>query len=336
MKPKRVRSIYIVFGTILLFLGIVFYQMLYAPNNFSTDRIITVSRAMMFSEVVDSLEFYGIIRSKVLFELAGNLLGATREMHIGKYLFRPGTSNKEILDNLRTGKSALLISVTLPEGIKATSQARIFRRELGIDSARFVQLVFDTAFVRSLGIESHTLEGYLFPETYFFSWQTNEEEIIRTLVEQFRLFYTDSLQEREQELGMTTKEIITLASIIEGETMVDGERPIIAGVYYNRLKRGMRLQADPTIQYVLPDGPRRLMYRDLEIESPYNTYRRSGLPPGPINNPGRAALLAALFPAQHQYLYFVADGSGGHVFSRHYIEHQRAVYRYRRILRQRI
>jgi len=310
--------------------------MLYAPNNFSTDRIVTVSRGMTFSEVVDSLDVLGVIRSKVLFALAGTLLGATREMHVGKYLFRPGATNKEILDNLRTGTSALLISVTLPEGIKATSQARVFQRELGIDSARFVRLVFDTVFVRSLGIESHSLEGYLFPETYFFSWQANEEEIIQTLVKQFRLFYTDSLRDRERELGMTTEEIITLASIIEGETMLDSERPIIAGVYHNRLKRGMRLQADPTIQYVLPDGPRRLMYRDLDIESPYNTYRRKGLPPGPINNPGRAAILAALFPAPHQYLYFVADGTGGHVFSRHYSEHQRAVYRYRKILRQRM
>lgn len=336
MKSKRAKSIRIAFGVVLLCVGILYYQTMYAPNNFPTERFVTVSRGMTFAEVVDSLEFQGVIRSRTLFELAGNILDATREIHIGKYLFRPGISNKEIIDDLRTGTSALLISVTLPEGIRATTQARIYQRELGIDSARFVQLVFDTTFVRSLGFESHSLEGYLFPETYYFYWQTNEEDIIRQMVGQFQEFFTDSLERRAQEIGMTIKDIITLASIIEGETTLESERTVIAGVYHNRLKRGMRLQADPTIQYVLPDGPRRLWYRDLEIESPYNTYRRTGLPPGPINNPGRASILAALYPTNHSYLYFVADGQGGHIFSRNYSDHQRAVNRYRRILRGRI
>ena len=133
---------------------------------------------------------------------------------------------------------------------------------------------------------------------------------------------------------MTMHQVLTLASIVEGESGIDEERPMIAGVYWNRLKNRMRLEADPTIQYVLPDGPRRLFHRDLRLGSPYNTYRNYGLPPGPINNPGKKAILATLYPEKHQYLYFVATGVGGHRFSRTYAEHQKAARAYRRARRE--
>jgi UPF0755 protein len=340
MKRKTVRKlaryVFAPLGVFLLFAGIIYYRMMYAPNAFEGDRIITVSKGMSFKQVVDSLETYGVIRSRTLFELAGRVRNVSRGIHIGKYLFQSGVSNGEILENLRTGRGTMFVSITLPEGRKVTTYARILQRDLGIDSARFVEFAFDTSFVRSLDIDADALEGYLLPDTYLFSWQADEEYVIRRLVDQFWTFYSDSLQLRAEELRMTTGKVLTLASIVEGETTLDSERPIIAGVYHNRLKKRMRLQADPTIQYVLPDGPRRLWYKDLQIQSPYNTYQRYGLPPGPISNPGRASILAVLYPAQHSYLYFVADGAGGHIFSRSYSEHQRAVYRYRKVLRQRI
>jgi UPF0755 protein len=138
----------------------------------------------------------------------------------------------------------------------------------------------------------------------------------------------DSLKTRAEEIGWTLNQALTLASIIEGEAMVDTEMPLISSVYHNRLDIGMPLQADPTIQYIIPDGPRRLLYRDLEIDSPYNTYKYKGLPPGPINNPGIRAIKAALYPADTDYLYFVANGDGTHSFSENYSQHRRAKRRF--------
>jgi len=332
---KRRTTYAIVGAGIILFVMIPAYQILWAPNVFSGEQIVIVSKGMNFRQIGDSLEAHRVIRSRVLFEIAGKLLGKTRDIHIGKYLFRSGLSNSQILDYLSTGKATMLVAVTIPEGLRAATQARVFKRDLGIDSARYAQLVRDSAFVRSLGIEANTLEGYLLPDTYLFYWQTDEERVISRLVEAFKEFYVDSLKRQAAEVAMTTNEVLTLASIVEGEAILDSERPIIAGVYFNRMRKRMRLQADPTLQYILEDGPRRLYYRDLQIQSPYNTYRHYGLPPGPINNPGKASILAVLYPAKHRYLYFVSNGQGGHVFSRTYGEHQRAVNRYRRSLRHR-
>lgn len=313
------------------------YQILWAPNKFDGDRIVIVSKGLNFKQVTDSLATAGVIRNRTLFELAGELLGLTKGIHIGKYLFHSGVSNKEILGDLRSGKSALLITVLIREGLKAATQARVFAKELGIDSARFAQLAHDSEFIQSLGVEVPPmggLEGFLLPDTYLFYWQPDEDQIIRRMVESFKEFFVDSLKRRAEEFGMTINKILTLASIVEGEAILDEERPIIAGVYYNRLQRRMRLEADPTIQYTIENGPRRLLYADLQTGSPYNTYRNYGLPPGPINNPGRASILAALYPANHSYLYFVATGKGGHTFSRTYPEHRRAVARYRRMQAQ--
>ncbi len=321
-------------AVVVVVLALLLYEVLWAPNNFDGDRVVAVSKGMSFARVADSLAAAGVIRNRKLFETAGELLGMTRQMHIGKYSFHSGVSNKEILDDLGTGKSAIIIPVLIREGLRARAQARIYGRELGIDSARFVQLVSEPEFVRSSGIEGISLEGYLLPETYLFYWQTDEEQIIRRMVEGFQSFYVDSLQRRAGELGMTTDKVLTFASIVEGEAILDDERSIIAGVYYNRLKKHMRLEADPTIQYIIDDGPRRLFHNDLWVQSPYNTYRNYGLPPGPINNPGRASILATLYPASHKYLYFVANGQGGHTFSRTFAEHKKATYRYRRIRAQ--
>jgi UPF0755 protein len=211
---------------------------------------------------------------------------------------------------------------------------RRLSRELGVDSLKIAALCRDSAVIAAWGIPDSTVEGYLLPDTYLFHWQTEERELLDRLLGAFREFYTDSLQARATALGMTTHQVLTLASIVDKETQIPDERPIVAGVYHNRLKIRMRLDADPTIQYILPNGPRRLLYSDLNIRSPYNTYRNYGLPPGPIANPGRQAILATLYPTQHQFYYFVADGRGGHTFTRTYEEHQRAVRVYRRVRRE--
>jgi UPF0755 protein len=319
-------------GVFLLFVAAFLLWAFYAPYTFSNEghRTFMVSKGQTFQEIVDSLDAHGFIRSPFLFLLVGRLSGGTTALQVGKYEFETGASNNEIYRALRSGKGNLLIQVTLPEGSQTRALAKLFSRQIGADSARFMELAYDEDFARSLGVDSPTLEGYLLPQTYGFYWQQTEEEVIRTQVRQFQQFFVDSLRNRTRELGMSVRQALTLASIVEGEALLDQERPIIAGVYYNRLRKGMRLEADPTIQFVLPDGPRRLLYADLKIESPYNTYRREGLPPGPVNNPGAASIIAALYPVSHGYLYFVANGHGGHWFAKSYAEHVKNVRRYRR------
>jgi UPF0755 protein len=174
------------------------------------------------------------------------------------------------------------------------------------------------------------LEGYLMPDTYSFFWQDDEREIVQRMITEFREFFVDSLQQRMHTLGYDLNDVMTMASIVEGEAVFDDERPIIAGVYYNRLKRRMRLQADPTVWFVVSDTSKRLTKNSLKVKSPYNTYTNYGLPPGPINNPGRQSILASLYPEKHNYIYFVADNNGRHRFARNYEEHQKNVRLYRK------
>lgn len=302
------------------------------PNRFDVpEKVVVISRGATFQSVVDSLVSAGIISNKRSFEYAGRILGITKAMRIGKYYFKTGMSNLAILRDVSEGLNNYPIPVRVGEGDRIHRVAARLSRELGVDSAAIVILCESREFIRNLGMEAESLEGYLLPDTYNFFWQTEEADIVQALVNAFKNFYADSLKLRQEQLGMNLQEVVTLASIVEVETSVDGERSTIAGVYLNRLRRGMPLQADPTIQYILPDGPRRLLYSDLKVDSPYNTYRRLGLPPGPINNPGRRSILAVLYPEKHQYLYFVADGTGGHKFSKTFSEHQRAVKNWRKI-----
>ncbi len=319
-------AIAIVAGTALV--GYVFY----GPNTFVKGErmVFVVSKGQTWQEVVDSLEEQGIIRSRVMFDVVVNVLRRGRVAVVGRYEFASGISNVDLYNSLRLGRNIVSLSVTLREGKRATAYARLLSRSLGIDSARFMSLVNDAQFARSLGVEANSLEGYLFPETYFFNWQTDEEEVVRRLVEQTQKVFTDSLRERAAQMKMTLHEVLTLASIIEGEAFFDDERATISGVYHNRLRKGMRLEADPTIQFIIPDGPRRIYHNDLRIESPYNTYRNYGLPPGPVCSPSAASIIAALYPEHHNYYFFVADGKGGHWFATTYAQHLANVRKFRR------
>lgn len=330
------RPLLIAAASIVALLLIATIYVFWWPNPSADDggTIVTIPRGSSFRQALDSLESAGAIRSRWALTLAARFSGADRKVHVGRYRFAPGMSNTAILDDLSSGASRMLIAVTIPEGWRMTSIARRFSRVLGTDSAAFVDLCRDEGFIRRLGVDAPHLEGYLLPETYEFYWQTDEADIVRAMVGSFKAFYVDSLQRRQQELKLTLNQVLSLAAIVEGESSIDVERPIIAGVYWNRLKKRMRLEADPTIQYILPDGPRRLLYEDLRIDSPYNTYRNYGLPPGPINSPGRASIVAALFPSKHDYIFFVATGNGGHRFSTNYQDHLRAVRSFRQVRRQ--
>ncbi len=318
--------LYILGGLILVVGGFVAF-VLWVPNAFQGDRFVTVSRGENFSQVADSLVKAGVIKNTFSFQAAGRILGLTTRMQIGKYRFRSGMSNAEILDDLRHGKTVETIVIVIPEGLTAARQARLLSRRLGIDSARFMSIVNDSDFAHELGVPSFSLEGYLLPGSYKLDWQEDEEAIIKELVGAFWTFFNDSLRAVAAEKGYSLRDVVTVASIVEGETSIDTERSIIAGVYYNRLRKRMRLEADPTIEYIIPDGPRPLRLGDLQRPSPYNTYRNYGLPPGPISSPGRASLLAALSPQKHRYFFFVATGDGGHHFSQTFDQHRRAIRR---------
>jgi UPF0755 protein len=332
IKQRPWQSGFVLF---VLCLVVFAYVVFWASNTSSlaTVRAVAVPRGATFKSVGDSLEASGVLKTRWTFDLAGRILGLTRTLKVGMYLFPRGASNVAILEDIAEGRSRILITVAIPEGWRMERSAIRFSQQLGIDSQRFIELCDRESFARSLGVEASSLEGYLMPDTYKFLWQPDEQDIIARMVEEFKRFYVDSLRTRREAMKLSLNEVVTLASIVEAETQLDEERPIIAGVYFNRLKKRMRLEADPTVEYAIPDGPRRLSYSDLRFDSPYNTYQNYGLPPGPISSPGRKSILAVLYPEKHSYLYFVANGSGGHTFSRTYSEHRKAVRAYRRMKR---
>jgi UPF0755 protein len=224
----------------------------------------------------------------------------------------------------------VLKKITIPEGMRKEQIATAFQDALGLDAGVFISLCEDKRFIQSLGLEVPTLEGFLFPNTYHFHENETSIRIIQTMVSEYQKLFKNDLKHRLSDFGLTELEMVTLASIIEGEAIYDSERPLISSVYHNRLKKGMRLQADPTIQFIIDDGPRRLLKKDLKIQSPYNTYKIYGLPPGPINSPGRESLLAALSPADADFFFFVANGEGYHTFSKTEKDHNTAKKKFQR------
>ncbi len=309
------------------------YSVFLAPQNAPQEKTVIIPRGVGIIHIANLLQKEGVLKQPQTFRIAARLLGYEKRLKAGKYLIPAQANNFDILKILVLGRP-FEERVTIPEGVKARRIAATLSRKVNMDSSAFMTVVNDSAWAHQLGVPANSLEGYLFPDTYRLFWGIAPKEVTRIMVRQFFAQLPDSAEKRAQELGFTLHEIVTLASIIEGEAVVDSERTIISAVYHNRLKRGMLLQADPTIQYIIPDGPRRLLKRDLQIDSPYNTYKYRGLPPGPINNPGRKSIVAALFPADVPYLYFVARGDGSHIFSTTYAQHRRAKRAFDRIRRQ--
>ena len=264
-----------------------------------------------------------LIHSPRLLQYLAQLNGSSRRLKAGIHPLDGQMTTWEILLELERSRDVTQ-NVTVPEGLEKKQIATILSEKLNLDQKKLLLLMNSAAFCKTLSVQAKDLEGYLFPETYNFPTTVSEQQVLRRMVEHCQAVFDERLQRRAHELGMSIHEVITFASIIEGETSWDSERDTIAAVYHNRLKKGMRLQADPTVQYALPGEPRRLFYKDYDYDSPYNTYRHSGLPPGPINSPGRASIVAALFPADVDYLYFVATGEGGHVFTHSLQEHAAA------------
>lgn len=286
-----------------------------------------------FSRIVDNLCENEIISNSTNLNIVAFIYGAETKIKAGNYLIPNGLNYFQLINLFVKGSPGEQVSVTIPEGIWQHNLADLLENKLNIDSKYFLVLSKDKPFLNSLNIVSDNLEGYLLPNTYYFYENSSAERVIRKLKNEMDKIFIDPLVIKQMaKLDMTKNEILTLASIIDGETNKESELGLISGVYHNRLNKGIRLQADPTIQYLKRErrSKNKVYYKDLEIESPYNTYKNAGLPPSPINNPGKNAVLAAIYPEKTEFIYFVADGTGGHKFAKKLSDHNENVNAYRR------
>lgn len=276
-----------------------------------------------FATIARHLHAQGWITSPALVRLEARWRGFDRSVVPGYYRYIPGERVGDLLKRLARGEIEQ-VRVTIPEGWRLEAIVRTLADSMWVAPESLTAALEDSAWLRQLQVPGPGPEGYLFPDTYWMARGESPRRILARLIEEGTRFWRDSLEAHAASMGLDRGEVWTLASIIESEAARAEERTRIAAVFWNRLRQGMRLQSDPTVLYALGRPPGRVLYRDLEVSSPYNTYRVAGLPPGPICSPGRASLLAALFPLKGcADLFFVARGDGAHVFSRTLAEHNR-------------
>ena len=316
-------------SSLLIFYGVLLLWPQGNPYDFVK---VTIPKGASLNEVGITLKNNNIIHNKQSFQLAVKILGYEKDIPAGRFRIEKASTNYAIIDQLVNGKQ-LTKKVTIREGWTISMIAKELDEKLGIKTHFFEDATHNKNLLDKWGIQAKSFEGYLFPNTYQFNENELPSDIINVMVQEYKRNLSDEMLLQMNQIKMSEQEVLTLASIIEGEAIYDKERAIISGVYHNRLKKGMRLQADPTIQYILEDGPRRLLNRDLKIVSPYNTYLNKGLPPGPINNPGIESIKAALFPTESDYLYFVARGDGYHTFSKTEKQHNKAKRDFQKVRR---
>ncbi len=295
-----------------------------------------VSPKMSLNAAISQLENRSIITSPTIARFAARLIAwqTGRVIQRGTFTIEPGTEQFVVIMGLFSRRNLQTATVTFQEGITLSKYAEIASEKIGCSKGEFLRLAYSDSLRQARGITTATIEGYLMPNTYEFYLKTPAHEVLDKLLDEQDEFWASVGTTGTTKLDR--HQTLTLASIVEAETPVDDEKPRVAGVYWNRFKIGMKLEADPTVQYIYdlknPNRTsRRLLFADLEIDSPFNTYKYTGLPPAPINSPGRAAIRAALNPETHFYYYFVAklDGSNTHTFTRTGAEHQQAVALFR-------
>ena len=302
------------------------------PNPSYVSKVSVITGSTL-GEISKQLYEKKIISNEQMFRWAVQVMGKEKEIPVGTFQLVDTQSNYDIIKQLVYG-SPELIKVRLLEGWSVKQIAAHLNDVMGFEPNEILDISKDSRFLKKHNIKASTIEGYLFPDTYLFFNGDTPTSVLDNVVSEYKNFWKDAFRNRARELNMTEHEVVTLASIIEGEAIYDKERPTISGVYHNRLNRGMRLQADPTIQYIIDDGPRRLLNRDLRIDSPYNTYKNKGLPPGPINSPGAQSLKAALYPEENEYLFFVARGDGYHTFTTNEKDHNNAKKQLQKLRRE--
>jgi UPF0755 protein len=291
----------------------------YGPST----RVI-IPRGASFAEAADSLSKANLVGWRKMFRVYARVTGGDRHIKPGTYLLRHGTPWKDIIAALHGGHG-LVNTITIPEGYTISQITPLLAKTLKVPVESVQAAVRDTSLLARLDIPNPTLEGYLFPDTYAFPLGTTASQAVHEMVYDFERRWKPDWDAKAAALKINRNDLVTMASIVEREARVPEERPVIAAVYYNRLQKGMLLQADPTVQYALGHHVGRVLYKDLEVKSPYNTYIHKGLPPGPVAAPGVASLAAAANPANVPYLYFVASPDGHHEFRMTLQEHTSAI-----------
>ena len=302
---------------------IIFATSLLSVNNREVNSsVITIEKGMSLNSVSHLLLENEIIVNQNIFKLKVITKGLASKIPTGRFLIN-GKISDAILIDLIFNKGPIKLKLTIPEGSQSKNLFKDINTLLNTDYD-FNKYFNSTEILEQYKVDASSLEGYLYPDTYYLYHDSSPEEIIDLLLSEFWKKFDENLQDRANQLGFSVHEVVTLASIIEGEAMLDSERSTISSVYHNRLKINMKLQADPTIQYIIPGPPKTLSNRDLRIKSDYNTYQNYGLPPGPINNPGIASIKAALYPEDTNFLFFVAQGDGSHAFTTNEKDHEEA------------
>ncbi len=329
-RSKKSIILYTLLIPILIVITLVITIIYWPQNNMRKSIKVTINHGESLSIISSKLLKSGVITNEKLFGLATKIMGLEKSIPVGSYQLNNVQTNKDIINRLVYGRPEVN-RITLLEGWNIKQVSSHLSKKMGFEYNDLLVIVNDKDFIKSLDLDLDNLEGYLYPETYYFFDGEKERSVIRRLIKEYKKFWSKTNIAKAESMKLTQHQIVTLASIIEGEAIYDSERPIISAVYHNRLKKGMKLQADPTVQYIIKDGPRRLLNKDLRIKSPYNTYLNRGLPPGPINSPGFKSLNAALYPEKNDYLYFVAKGDGYHTFSKNEKDHEKAKRAFQRV-----
>lgn len=290
--------------------------------------LVEVRRGDIFLDVAMRLKGHGIIDDIDDFVELGREKSAVGRIQVGEFVLYTGDPYEEILKTLVEGQAQR--KFTVPEGYNLNQIAAIFQKAGICSRERFLAAAKEKGLMAKIDPGAKTLEGYLFPATYQHTRSDTVSELLEVMVNRFKTAFSPEMENRAKDVGMTMREVVTLASIVEKETSKADERPLIARVFWNRINKKMRLMSDPTVIYGIKDFDGNLRKADLKRPGPYNTYILKGLPPGPIANPGLESMKAALWPAEGAWLYFVANNEGGHVFSKTYREHVNAVNKYQK------
>ncbi len=331
MKKVLLLSGILFFLIICAGVGIYIELQMYAETparaNHSENVVVTVRQGQSLKSTAEMLADHQIVQNPFKLTVIARLRGQDKHLKAGEYVLSAAMTPSQILEIMVKGE-VRLHRLTVPEGYNIVQIAEVVDAAgFGVKEA-FIRAAMDPAIAEKMGVHGDTLEGYLFPDTYYFPREATLEKIISTMVRRFRSVFKPEWKKRAAGFGFTVHEVVTLASIIEKETGAPFERPLISSVFHNRLKKKMRLESDPTVIYGIKDFDGNLTRKHLETRTPYNTYKIRGLPAGPIANPGRASLEAALFPEETQYIYFVSKQDSTHYFSTNLKEHNRAVRKY--------
>lgn len=330
-RRKKSKSGFYLLLLILSALAFFYFKSLTAPVILSENVSLIVPSKATTSTISRLLLEKGLIRSDLLFKIYAKVQGFEGKLKAGEYHFSGQVAIKDIEEKMSQGGQANTQNFTIPEGYNIEQMAELLAEKGMVHREKFLDVAingdFSYDYLPPAGTEGR-LEGFLFPDTYQVIKGWSEEKIIKMMLNRFDDVFLPEWRDRAKEIDMTMKEVVTLASIIEREARVSADRPIISSVFHNRMEKGMQLESCATVQYALGEVKEVLLYEDLKIDSPYNTYLNGGLPPGPIACPGKDSLKAALYPADSNYLYFVAKPDGSHYFSRTLAEHNEAKRKY--------